>query len=93
LKSLVQEEQSNRRDVDPADHHTRQEAGMKSGESGKRLGELIKKACDDLEITTSEYKEIMSAAGEDSLEDGQEKSLLSQFHQMISNGTIKRIPG
>ena len=82
-----------RRDVHPADHHTRQEESMASGESGKRLIELIEKACDDLEITTSEYKEIMSAAGEDSLEDGQEKSLLSQFHQMISNGTIKRVPG
>ncbi len=66
---------------------------MKSGESGKRLIELIEKACDDLEITTSEYKAIMAAAGADSLEDEQEKSLLSQFHQMISNGAIKRIPG
>ena len=48
---------------------------MKSGESGKKLIDLITKASNDLEITTSEYKEIMSAAGADSLEDEQEEAV------------------
>ena len=66
---------------------------MKSGQSGKQLIEIIEKALSDLEITTSEYKEVMAAAGADSVEDEQEKALLRQFHEMISNGTIKRVPG
>lgn len=62
-----------------------------SGESGKRLIELIEKAMDDLEITPSEYREIMAAAGEDHDEDRREQALLAEFHSMISNGTIKRV--
>ena len=64
-----------------------------SGESGKKLIELIEKAMDDLEITTAEYKEIMAAAGADHNEDAREQRLLGEFHSMISNGTIKRVPG
>ena len=66
---------------------------MGKGKSGARIAELMKRAMDDLEITTSEYKEILSAAGEDGHEDSQERNLLSQFNGMISDGTIKRVPG
>ena len=62
-----------------------------SGETGKRLIELIEKAMDDLEISTAEYKAIMAAAAEDHTEDAREQALLAEFHSMISNGTIKRV--
>jgi hypothetical protein len=55
--------------------------------------ELIEKAMDDLEITSSEYMEIMAAAGEDSVEDDRERALLGEFNALISNGTIKKVPG
>ena len=62
-----------------------------SGETGKRLIELIEAAMDDLEISTAEYKEIMAAAADDHTEDPREQALLAEFHSMISNGTIKRV--
>jgi hypothetical protein len=64
-----------------------------SGEAGQRLKDLIEKAMDDLEITSSEYMEIMAAAGEDGFEDDSEKALLGEFNALIGNGTIKRVPG
>jgi hypothetical protein len=65
---------------------------MKSGESGERLAEMIKKAILDLEVTDSEFKEIMAIAEEDGHIDTQEQNLLSHLHSMIANGTIKRVP-
>lgn len=62
-----------------------------SGESGKKLIELIEKAMADLEITPAEYQEIMSTAGADHTEDPREQALLAEFHGMISNGTIRRV--
>jgi hypothetical protein len=64
-----------------------------SGEAGQRLKDLIEKAMDDLEITSSEYMEIMAAAGEDGFEDAGERALLGEFNALIGNGTIKRVPG
>ena len=64
-----------------------------ASESARRLKELIEKAMDDLEITAAEYSEILAAAGEDSFEDAQEKALLAQFQEMISDGTIRRVKG
>ena len=64
-----------------------------ASESARRLKELIEKAMDDLEITGTEYREILAAAGEDSFEDPQEKALLAQFQEMISDGTIRRVRG
>jgi hypothetical protein len=58
-----------------------------------KLSEMIKKAIDDLELTTTEYEEILRVAGEDSHIDAHEKQLLSQLQEMIANGTIKRVPG
>jgi hydroxylamine reductase (hybrid-cluster protein) len=66
---------------------------MRSTKEGMKLSELIRKAIDDLELTTSEYEEILRTAGEDSVIDAHEKQLLSQLQEMIANGTIKRVPG
>jgi len=62
-------------------------------ESSRRLKELIEKAMEDLEISASEYQEILAAAGADSFEDPQERALLAQFQEMMSDGTIKRVRG
>ena len=64
---------------------------MQSGKSGGRLIEIIQRAIDDLEVTPSEYNEIMAAAADDSHIDAQEQSLLKEFQAMLANGTIKRV--
>ena len=64
---------------------------MQSGGSGGKLIEIIEKAIDDLEVTPSEYNRIMAEAADDSHIDGQERALLKQFHEMLSNGTIRRV--
>jgi hypothetical protein len=66
---------------------------MQSGETGKKLADVIKKAISDCEITSSEYDDILAAANADSKIDAMEQKLLEQFQGMIANGTIKRIPG
>jgi hypothetical protein len=66
---------------------------MVSGETGGKLAELINKAIEDLELTTSEYDKILAMANEDGVIDSQEKQLLSQLQEMITNGTVKRVPG
>jgi hypothetical protein len=62
-------------------------------EEGSKLAKLIKKAITDLELTTSEYQEILAQANADGMIDPDEKMLLAQLHQMIANGTIDRVPG
>ncbi len=66
---------------------------MKSGETGQKLADVIKKAISDCEITSSEYDEILATANADSKIDAMEQKLLEQFQGLIANGTIKRIPG
>ena len=66
---------------------------MQSGEGAAKLSEMIKKAIRDLEVTDSEFSQIMAIADEDSVIDSQEQALLSQLHSMIANGTIKKVPG
>lgn len=56
------------------------------------LIEEIKKAIEDLEVTNAEYQAIMNAAMADHHIDPLEKDLLRQFHELIANGTIKRVP-
>jgi hypothetical protein len=63
------------------------------GETGSKLNEMIKKAIRDLEVTTSEYEEILRQANEDGQIDSQEQNQLKQLQDMIANGTIKRTPG
>lgn len=65
----------------------------KPSDSATELKELIKHAIDDLEITPDEYQAIMSCAQDDGHLDPEEKTLLSQFQSMLSNGTIKRVKG
>ena len=65
----------------------------KPSKSAGKLKELINQAVSDLEITPTEYQQIMDMAHEDGHIDKEEKALLEQFHQMIGNGTIKRVKG
>lgn len=65
----------------------------KPSKSASNLKELINHAIQDCEITPDEYNKIMDCAHEDSHIDNEEKALLSQFQQMLSNGTIKRVKG
>ncbi len=65
---------------------------MRSGETGKNLAEMIKKAISDGEITSSEYREILALADQDLIIDSQEQQLLRQLHELIENKTVKRVP-
>jgi len=65
----------------------------KPSKSASNLKELIDDAIRDLEVTPDEYNKIMDCANDDSHIDKEEKALLSQFQQMLSNGTIKRVKG
>ena len=47
----------------------------------------------DLEVTPEEYREIMACAEDDGHLDDEERALLSQFHELLSNGTIQRVRG
>ena len=64
---------------------------IQPSKSATKLKELINHAIADLEITPNEYQQIMDCAMDDSHLDREEKALLSNFHQMLSNGTIKRV--
>jgi hypothetical protein len=61
--------------------------------SGKKLDEIIKKAIDDQVITNSEYEEIIALANEDGVIDAHERVLLQQLNDLISEKSVKRIPG
>lgn len=63
----------------------------KPSESAPKLKELINKAIRDLEVTPEEYNLIMDCAHDDGHIDREEQALLSQFHGMLGNGTIKRV--
>ena len=66
---------------------------MGAGETGSKLAAKIKKAIQDCELTTTEYNEILALADEDGVIDPQEQNLLKQLQELISNGTVKRVPG
>jgi len=65
----------------------------KPSKSAVGLKALINHAISDLEITPSEYQQIMDYAHEDGHLDKEEKALLAQFHEMLNNGTLKRVRG
>ena len=65
----------------------------KPSKSAGQLKKIIDEAISDLEITPAEYQKIMEFAHDDGHLDKEEKALLSQFHEMINNGTIKRVRG
>ncbi len=62
-------------------------------ETGRKIAEMIKKAMDDGEITTTEYEKILMLADEDGVLDNFEQRQLSELQEMLSNGTIKRVAG
>ncbi len=63
----------------------------KPSSSATGLKELINHAISDLEITPSEYQQIMDYAHDDGHIDNEEQALLAQFHAMLNNGTLKRV--
>jgi hypothetical protein len=65
----------------------------KPSKSAGNLKDIINHAISDMEITPKEYDAIMHAAHEDGHLDKEEQALLAQFHEMINNGTIKRVRG
>jgi hypothetical protein len=65
---------------------------MKSGETGEKLSAMIKKAIEDGKLTNTEYEQILAVAEADHVIDSQEKRLLAQLQEMLSNKTIVRVP-
>jgi len=63
-----------------------------SGETGGKLATMIKKAIDDGKITNTEYDLILALADADGVIDPQEKRLLAQLQDMLSNKMIVRVP-
>lgn len=61
--------------------------------SGKTLEEVIRKAMEDHVIRNSEYEEIIEAAHADSAIDHHERILLQELNEMISEKSVRRIPG
>lgn len=65
----------------------------KPSQSATNLKELINHVIFDLEVTHTEYQQIMCMAHHDGVIDKEERALLCQFQEMISNGTVKRVKG
>jgi hypothetical protein len=53
---------------------------------------MIKKAIEDGKITNTEYERILAVADADHVIDSQEKKLLAQLQEMLSNKMINRVP-
>jgi hypothetical protein len=66
---------------------------MKLTQSGLDLKELVDKAIKDCLITNSEYEEVMKMAHKDGVIDDHEQQLLSQFQELLANGSLKRVKG
>jgi tellurite resistance protein len=58
----------------------------KPSASSSTLKALINHAIQDLEVTPEEYDKIMQCAHDDGHIDNEEKALLAQFQEMLSNG-------
>jgi hypothetical protein len=54
---------------------------------------LIKQAIDDHELSNTEYERILALADADGVIDPQERGLLTLLQDMLSDGSIKKIPG
>ena len=65
---------------------------QQSGETGGRLGAMIKKAIRDGKLTNREYDQIMVMADSDQFIDAQEKNLLTQLQELLTNKTVVRVP-
>lgn len=66
---------------------------MKPSDSARKLAENINRAIEDQVITNSEYEEIIHIANEDGVIDPEERALLSQLQEMISDRTVRRVAG
>jgi pyrimidine operon attenuation protein/uracil phosphoribosyltransferase len=64
----------------------------RTGVTGGRLAEKIKKAIADGQLTNREYEEIMTEVYADDHVDKQEKNLLSQLQELLANKSVIRIP-
>jgi len=64
---------------------------QKSGETGGKLAEMIKKAINDGKLTNDEYDRILMLADADAVIDPQEKRLLAQLQEMLANKTVVRV--
>lgn len=65
----------------------------KPSESATKLVTMITKAIEDGELTNSEYDAILAQADADGVIDPQERSLLTELQELISNKSVKRVPG
>jgi predicted RNA binding protein with dsRBD fold (UPF0201 family) len=65
---------------------------MKSGESGEKIGKMIKKAIEDGKLTNLEYEKILAIAEADLVIDSQEKKLLAELQELLANKTVIRVP-
>lgn len=61
-------------------------------DSGRKLEETIKKAIDDHVIKNSEYQEILNVLHADAKIDAHERILMQELHDLIADGTVKRVP-
>ena len=59
---------------------------------GEKLAALIRRAIADMELSMSEYDEIVTQAYADGIIDHHENRLLSELQQLIAEGIIKRVP-
>ena len=64
---------------------------QQSGQTGNKLAEMIKKAIRDGKLTNDEYDRILMLANADMVIDAQEKKLLAQLQEMLSNKMIVRV--
>jgi hypothetical protein len=64
---------------------------MQTSESARRLAEMINRAIEDHRITNAEYEEIQRIANEDNIIDAEERALLAQLQEMISEKSVKRV--
>ena len=65
---------------------------MKLSEKAHNLRQIIEKAIEDHKISKSEYEQIIHGATEDGHIDPQERALLSELQEMISDKTVKIVP-
>ena len=65
---------------------------MKLSEKANNLRSIIEKAIEDHSISKAEYDMIIHSATEDGDIDPQERSLLSELQEMISEKAIKITP-
>ena len=72
-------------------HLTPQEPSMDQTEDAKTLADLIIRAIDDLELTTTEYRDIMAQANANGRIDPDDARLLNELQRLIDDGVVKRV--